>query len=193
MAEKTDDDAAGGAEEETPSPTAEGTAEDAAEGTDSAAAGGPDPRRRMKLIAAIAVGAVSFIVLVGVLTITGAFHGLWEWLSGAPQRATIDLPDPAVYHEFPEMLVDLKTGRCRSPFIKLKVVAEVSGSHVARLEKVELQVLDGFQAFLRTQERADLVGEDGTAKLRREFLRIINEAMAPDKAYNVLFREILLQ
>ena len=112
---------------------------------------------------------------------------------GGKQRGTVELPGPPVQYEFPVLRVDLKTGRCRSPFIKLRAVAMVSEPDMARLAEVETQVVDAFQAFLRDLERQDLVGKAGTDKLRQGFLSILNTAMEPAKARNVLFREILLQ
>ncbi len=53
--------------------------------------------------------------------------------------------------------------------------------------------MDAFQAFRRDHERQDLIGKAGTDKLRQGFLSILNTAMEPAQARNVLFREILLQ
>ena len=72
-------------------------------------------------------------------------------------------------------------------------MALVSEPDMARLQEVETQVVDAFQAFLRDHERQDLVGKAGTDKLRQGFLRILNTALEPAQARNVLFREILLQ
>ncbi len=53
--------------------------------------------------------------------------------------------------------------------------------------------MDAFQAFLLDHERQDLVGKAGTDTLRQGFLSILNTALEPAQARNVLFREILLQ
>ncbi len=140
----------------------------------------------------IVAGAAALLVVGGgaALVFTGALDTL---IGGGQKRATVELPGPPVYYEFPTLLVDLKTGRCRSPFIKLRAVALVSESDIARLQELEPQVVDAFQAFLRDHERRDLVGKEGTDKLRQGFLSILNTALEPAKARNVLFREILLQ
>ncbi len=140
----------------------------------------------------IVAGAAALLVGGGgaALVFTGALDTL---IGGGSKRATVALPEPPVYYEFPPLLVDLKTGRCRSPFIKLRAVALVSEPDMARLQELEPQVLDAFQAFLRDHERRDLVGKEGTDKLRQGFLSILNTAMEPARARNVLFREILLQ
>jgi flagellar basal body-associated protein FliL len=139
----------------------------------------------------IAGAAALFLVGGGVaLVFTGALDSL---IGGGQKRAIVELPGPPVQYEFPALLVDLKTGRCRSPFIKLRAVALVSEPDMDRLAEVETQVMDAFQVFLRDHERQDLVGRAGTDKLRQGFLSIINTAMEPAQARNVLFREILLQ
>ena len=144
---------------------------------------------KKKLIVAV---ATALIVAGGGVTLvfTGALDSL---IGGGQKRVTVELPGPPAQYEFPVLLVDLKTGRCRSPFIKLRAVAMVSEPDMARLAEVETQVVDAFQAFLRDLERQDLVGKAGTDKLRQGFLSILNTAMEPAKARNVLFREILLQ
>ena len=140
----------------------------------------------------VIVGAAALFLVGGgvALVFTGALDSL---IGGGQKRATMELPGPPVKYEFPVLVVDLKTGRCRSPFIKLRAVALVSEPDMARLEEVEAQVVDAFQAFLRDQERQDLVGKAGTDKLRQGFLSILNTALEPAQARNVLFREILLQ
>ena len=140
----------------------------------------------------IIAGAAALILVGGgvALVFTGALDSL---IGGGQKRATMELPGPPLQYEFPALLVDLKTGRCRSPFIKLRAVALVSEPDMARLAEVETQVVDAFQAFLRDHERQDLVGKAGTDKLRQGFLSILNTALEPAQARNVLFREILLQ
>ena len=140
----------------------------------------------------VIAGATALFVVGGgvALVFTGALDSL---VGGGQTRAVVELPGPPVQYEFPVLLVDLKTGRCRSPFIKLRAVALVSEPDMARLAEVETQVVDAFQAFLRDHERQDLVGKAGTDKLRQGFLSILNTALEPAQARNVLFREILLQ
>ncbi len=181
-AEDTEGDTPEGAEGETP--------EDAGE-ADSEPARGIRGMLTINKNLVIVGAAALFLVGGGVaLVFTGALDSL---IGGGQKRATMEVPGPPVQYEFPALLVDLKTGRCRSPFIKLRAVALVSEPDMARLEEVETQVVDAFQAFLRDHERQDLVGKAGTDKLRQGFLSILNTALEPAKARNVLFREILLQ
>ena len=105
-------------------------------------------------------------------------------------------------------MVDLKSGRCRAPFIKLKLKAQLSKSHESRFQEVWHMVMDAFQAWLRDYERSELVerkgkerkgkerkGKErkGTELMRLNFFAIINDALAPAKAEAIYFREILLQ
>ncbi len=182
QAENTEGDTPEGAEGETPGNAGEADSE---------------PARGIRAILIInkkliVAGATAlFVVGAGVaLVFTGALDSL---VGGGQKRAVVELPGPPVQYEFPMLLVDLKTGRCRSPFIKLSAVALVSEPDMARLAEVETQVVDAFQAFLRDHERQDLVGKAGTDKLRQGFLSILNTALEPAQARNVLFREILLQ
>ncbi len=182
QAEDTEGDTPEGAAGETPGDVGE---------ADSEPATGIRGMLTISRTAVIAGAAALFLVGGGVaLVFTGALDSL---IGGGQKRATMELPGPPVQYEFPVLVVDLKTGRCRSPFIKLRAVALVSEPDMARLEEVEAQVVDAFQAFLRDQERQDLVGKAGTDKLRQGFLSILNTALEPAQARNVLFREILLQ
>lgn len=198
QAEDTEGDAPGGAEGDTPE-GADGEKAEGVEGETPGDAGeadsGPATAIRAMLIIKkklIVAVATALIVAGGGVTLvfTGALDSL---IGGGQKRVTVELPGPPAQYEFPVLLVDLKTGRCRSPFIKLRAVAMVSEPDMARLAEVETQVVDAFQAFLRDLERQDLVGKAGTDKLRQGFLSILNTAMEPAKARNVLFREILLQ
>ncbi len=182
QAEDTEGDTPEGAEGETPKDAGEADAE---------------PARGIRGMLTISrtliiVGAAALFLVGGgvALVFTGALDSL---IGGGQKRVTVELPGPPVQYEFPALVVDLKTGRCRSPFIKLRAVALVSEPDMARLAEVETQVVDAFQAFLRDHERQDLVGKAGTDKLRQGFLSILNTALEPAQARNVLFREILLQ
>ncbi len=191
-AEAGEDEKPEGAEGEKAGP-AEGEKAEGAEGETPEEAGEEEPKPARVISRTLIIAAAAALLVVGgaaALFFTGALDSM---IGGGQKGATIELPGPPVYYEFPALLVDLKTGRCRSPFIKLRAVALVSEPDMDRLQEVETQVVDAFQAFLRDHERRDLVGKKGTDKLRQGFLRILNTAMDPAQVRNVLFREILLQ
>ena len=146
------------------------------------------------------------LICVGVLVVVVGGAG-GAYISGAldsllglksvdeeAEKAAAEAALPPLFHEFPELLVDLKqaTKKRRSPFIKLKVVAELAQKDGERLKLVEVKILDGFQTHLREQTRDDVAGKAGTDKLRTAFLGIVNDAMAPAGADAVLFRQIIL-
>ncbi len=65
-------------------------------------------------------------------------------------------------------MVDLKSGRCRAPFIKLKLKAQLSKSHESRFQEVWHMVMDAFQAWLRDYERSELVERKGKERKGKE-------------------------
>ena len=113
----------------------------------------------------------------------------------AEKAAAEEAALPPVYYEFPELMVDLKqtTRKRRSPFLRIRVVAELAQKDEERLKLIEVKILDGFQTHLRGQTREDVAGKTGTDKLRAAFLDIVNNAMAPARIEAVLFRQIILQ
>lgn len=113
----------------------------------------------------------------------------------AAELAAIEAALPPVFYEFPVLVVDLKqtSNKRRTPFLKIKVVAELAPKHEERLKLIEVKILDGFQTHLRGQTRKDIAGREGTDKLRISFLEIVNNAMAPGRVEAVHFRQIILQ
>ena len=75
----------------------------------------------------------------------------------------------------------------------LQIVAELTEADVPRLEAGTIRILDGFNAHLRELQRADLVGTAGIEDLRADFLGIVNDAIAPAQAKDILFTEMLVQ
>ena len=152
---------------------------------------GPANGRRRLIIAATA--AVLVVVAGAAVFFTGLLDSIFG--GGPSQKAVIELPEktPPVFVELPEIVTDLKSGRCRAPFIKLKVVVELPGSDQSSVKENEVRILDGMKVFVRDRTRADLVGKAGSDLLRQGFLAIVNNAIAPARAEAILFREIILQ
>jgi len=139
------------------------------------------------------------IIAISVFVLTGGFLGAYlfgalDFLFGETVEEPVKIVLlPPIYHEFPEIMVDLKSTSRRTRYIKVKAIAEVSGTHAARIKELDPKIKDGFQTWLRQQTRKDLTGTAGTEKMRAAFLQVVNEALAPDVAESVLFKEILLQ
>ena len=153
--------------------------------------GGSAGKGKMMII----IGAAAVVVLVG----GGAgayFAGLFDSLLGKEptgmKMASIELGVPVI-HDLPLIKADLKTGRCRAPFLKTVVSVELGSNDLARLQAVEARITDGVRTYLRDQERQDMVGKQGTDRLRFDITRIINNLIAPAKINAVIFKEFLVQ
>ena len=170
MADDLDD------EEDAPPPS---EADDGAEGHAK--------KKRLLLIVAVATMLLTVAVAGTVMVLVfGGEEAETEVAEGAESSATL------VYHEVPPFLADLKTGTCRASYLRLAIVVELPETALPRIKEQETVILDTVQAHLRENERAMLVGKEGTERLRFDLLRIINQTIAPAEANAVLFREFVL-
>jgi flagellar basal body-associated protein FliL len=97
-----------------------------------------------------------------------------------------------VYHDFPDIIADLK-GEGRKPrYVKLGIIIEVPVELRPRLEQKQTAIIDALHAYLRERSAAELVGEEGAERVRNALLAMINDAIAPDQAKGVLFRQFIL-
>lgn len=107
--------------------------------------------------------------------------------------AVIELPAPPILHEMERMLVDLKTDKCTSPFIKLKPVIEISASDIPQFKEKETKIIDALQVFLRSLTRSEVVGKEGVDRLRKGFAEVIERESPPIRIRTVMFKEFILQ
>ncbi|MEE8393922.1 MAG: hypothetical protein V3R66_06210, partial [Rhodospirillales bacterium] len=77
------------------------------------------------------------------------------------RTASIDLPGPPIFYEMPSMLVDLKSGRCKAPFLKVTPIVEISSSDEDRMKEFEAETRDRIQEFIREHHREHLIGKAG--------------------------------
>jgi len=110
---------------------------------------------------------------------------------GNPE-AVLDLGKP-VYVELPEIRTDMKTGECRSPFLRAIVQVQLSPNDAEKLEDNKDLVMDGILTHLRDQERQSVVGKAGSERLRFELVQIIENRIQPGKVHTVLFKELIVQ
>ncbi len=146
---------------------------------------------------------VLFIVLPILLLGGGAagiyFSGLADSLlgienAGADGEHAEAPPAPSVYHDLPEMLVNLNTGSRKSSFLKMSVSLEMKDkSTIERLEEVMPRIIDNFQVYLRELRIEDLSGSACLERLRVELLLRVNAAIRPAVVTDVLFKEMLVQ
>lgn len=104
-------------------------------------------------------------------------------------------PKKAVFHQVPDLLVNLNTGgSTRRNFLKISISLELEKQEdVAWIESVMPRIVDNFQIYLRELRVEDLKGSAGLARLREELLLRVNAAAQPVKVSDVLFRQMLIQ
>ena len=137
------------------------------------------------------IGGVAGLVFSGQLNPIMEAAGLTGAKAPPPKN---ERPIQAVYHDLPEMLVNLKTDSPRPVFLKLSVSLELDRQEdVEAVRKVLPRVIDTFQVYLRELRPDQLVGSAGLIRLREELQRRINEAIRPTRVREVLFKEMLIQ
>ncbi|MEO5336592.1 MAG: flagellar basal body-associated FliL family protein [Magnetospirillum sp. WYHS-4] len=102
---------------------------------------------------------------------------------------------PPLMHEMADIVVDLKTDQCRTPFLKLKVrLAVTDEKDVTILKEIEPFLIDKLKVHLRDLTANDLRGAAGSEKLRFDIANmIVVSGGKPVKLRAVLFKEFLLQ
>jgi flagellar FliL protein len=143
-------------------------------------------------------GKKKLFLIIGlvVLLLGGGGAGAYFMFAGGEpeEEEVVVIPaGPPVYHEFPQMVVDLKKKGNRTNYIKLKVVIEIVTRDLPILVARELKIVDKMQGYLRSQTRDDVAGGIGTEKMREGITNIVTEVMGEVKIEGILFREILLQ
>lgn len=99
-----------------------------------------------------------------------------------------------VYYELPEFLVNLSTANKSTSFLKMKVTLELaSKKDIKVVEKFMPRITDSFNTYLRELRPTDLSGSAGMQRLREELVLRINQAIAPSKVNNILFKDMLVQ
>ena len=114
----------------------------------------------------------------------------------APAPATPKY-DRFVYYDFPKLTVFLKktdNGQQAAALATIRVSAEFTDAAPLQSTKMaQPRIVDAMQTYLRDCSREDLDGRKGTDMLRQAFLEIVNNAITPQQANAVLFREIVIQ
>lgn len=192
-AEPAAPDDAAGAGDAAPDDTAGG--DDGGNGDGNGNGGGngrngePEKRSRMPLV--IGAGALLIALAAG----AGWWTGLVPDLLGIPverKEARITLGEPVTF-DMPEIKADLKTGACSAPLLKALISVQLLPKDVGRLEAARMRIRDRIIAHLRDVERQELVGKEGTERLRFDIVEIINQEIQPATAHTIFFRDLLLQ
>jgi flagellar FliL protein len=147
---------------------------------------------------------ILFVVLPLVLVLAGGGGALFFLLGDSGEVSETAVPgetdEPAapehaaVFFDLPQLLVNLNTSGRKSNFLKIGVALELEDeADMARVEAVMPRIIDNFQVYLRELRIDDLRGSAGIHRLREELLARVNEAAAPAKINDVLFKEMLVQ
>ena len=100
----------------------------------------------------------------------------------------------AVFYDLPEMLVNLNTAGRNRNYLKILISLElVSEGDITAVEAVLPRIVDNFQVYLRELRMEDLQGVGGMARLRKELLDRVNEAVTPLEVNDILFKEMVVQ
>jgi flagellar basal body-associated protein FliL len=96
------------------------------------------------------------------------------------------------YHDFPDIIADLKDDGGKRRYVKLGIVIEAPAELTPRLDEKRPAIVDALNAYLRERVAEELVGEEGAERVRGALSVIVNDALAPDQAKGVLFRQFIL-
>lgn len=168
---------------------------DEGEGSEEISESAPSRKLPIKKILIIVLPILLLIGAGAGLYFTGAIDALLGGegrTASAPERPkTIQ---PAVFHDLPEMLVNLQSQGRKQAFLKIRVALELeSDLDKPKVDQVMPRIVDAFQVYLRELRVEDLQGAAGMHLLREELLTRVNAAAKPTKVNDVLFREMLVQ
>ena len=185
---------------------AEETTEENPEGQAEGAAGGEKRLSRKKLILFIVLPVVLLIAIGAGLY----FSGMLDSVLGKKKHAEAGAEGAAgehgegkdghgaatgaVYHDLPDIIVNLSDTGGKQRFLKLSISLEIaSKADEPKLATVMPRITDQFQTYLRELRVEDLRGSSGIYRLRQELLARVKAAAGTVKVRDVLFREILVQ
>lgn len=169
--------------------------DDDMEGPEESGESGPSRKLPIKKI---------LMIVLPILLMVGAGAGLYftgtlDALFGESETAEVsdDRPkmvQPAVFHDLPELLVNLQGQGRKQAFLKIHVALELeSDLDKPKVDMVLPRIVDVFQVYLRELRVEDLQGAAGMHLLREELLTRVNAAVKPVKVNDVLFKEMLVQ
>jgi flagellar FliL protein len=151
-------------------------------------------------------GRKKLLVLVGALLLLLLVAGGIAFAFGLPQRlfggahqaepaeANPAAPKQAVFFDLPDLLVNLNSTNKKTSFLKISISLELeTQADLPRVQAVLPRIIDNFQVYLRELRAEDLKGSAGIYRLREELLMRVNNAAAPAKVTDVLFKEMLVQ
>ena len=173
-----------------------GGADEDADGEEGGSSEGASKSKKKLII----IVAVLLLVVGGAAAafFTGLLEPLISMITGKDSSSAVasgEAPDGiGLFHDLPEVLVNLNTAGRKSQFLKMKVSLEVASEQDKLIiDAVKDRVMDNFQVYLRELRIEDLQGSAGMYRLREELLRRVRAATAPAQVKDVLFKEMLVQ
>ncbi len=141
------------------------------------------------------IGAGAGLYFTGVIdAVLGKVKGGEHEAEAPVQQTGPKVAGPAVFHDIPEMLVNLQSQGRKQSFLKIRVALELeSPADIPRVDQVMPRIIDSFQVYLRELRIEDLQGAAGMHLLREELLTRVNASVKPAKVNDVLFKEMLVQ
>ncbi|MFC3051225.1 flagellar basal body-associated FliL family protein [Kordiimonas pumila] len=163
-----------------------------------------------KLVVIVAALVVLLIIVMGVMSFFGGEHeedtgedAVIEKMAAEAaehrEQAKLEEDKPveelqALFVELPDQLYNLNTGGQGTSFLQAKISLEVDReSYRAEINAKMPRILDEFNAYMRELRPEDLDGAAGIFRLKEELLMRINQAVAPTRVKDVLFRQFLVQ
>jgi flagellar FliL protein len=148
-------------------------------------------KSRKKLLVLVGAPVLALLLVGGGLWATGFLGKGGEHGEKAEAQQP---PKETVFHDLPELLVNLNSSGKKTNFLKMSISLELeSAADVPRIQAVMPRIIDNFQVYLRELRVEDLRGSAGLYRLREELLTRVNAAAAPAKVVDVLFKEMLVQ
>ncbi len=164
---------------------------DDSEDQEGGAAGGKKKLSGKRMVVFIIIPLLLLLLVGGgaAAYFLGVFGGKAEEAEVKPE-----LPKVTVFHDLPDILVNLNASGRQASYLKLKVALEHQEPlSTPKLNELMPRVIDNFQVYLRELRPDDLVGSAGLYRLKEELLIRVNQAVAPIKINDVLFKEMLIQ
>ncbi len=164
---------------------------DDSEDQEGGAAGGKKKLSGKRMVVFIIIPLLLLLLVGGgaAAYFLGVFGGKAEEAEVKPEP-----PKVTVFHDLPDILVNLNASGRQASYLKLKVALEHQEPlSTPKLNELMPRVIDNFQVYLRELRPDDLVGSAGLYRLKEELLIRVNQAVAPIKINDVLFKEMLIQ
>lgn len=152
----------------------------------------PEAKRKGKRKPIVVIGLVVPVLLIGVALWLSGILGHFSHY-GAKAASVADVEKPT-FIDLPDIVSNLDTGGHKATFIKLHAKIEIMHSKDAvALQAALPQVLDVFQAYLRSTRPDELRGGEGTYRLREALVNRLEAVLSPIQVTDLLFTELLVQ